>query len=136
MTETGPAKPNAEGKSFDPMQHWRGVRDAYLEACSKAMVDMVNSEAYAEATGEMLNTSLTVSAPFREAIEKSMLKALEQLAMPSRSDIVSIAERMTNVEMRLDDLDAKLDLIANSLSRRPTQRTSRDPPPRVDVVAV
>ncbi len=29
--------------------------------------------------------------------------------MPSRADVVSIAERMTNIEMRLDDLDAKLD---------------------------
>ena len=38
-----------------------------------------------------------------------MLKTLEQLAMPSRADIVSIAERMTNIEMRLDDMDAKLD---------------------------
>jgi hypothetical protein len=40
-----------------------------------------------------------------------MLKTLEQLAMPSRADVVSIAERMTNIEMRLDDLDAKLDNI-------------------------
>jgi hypothetical protein len=38
-----------------------------------------------------------------------MLKTLEQLSMPSRADIVSIAERMTNIEMRLDDLDTKLD---------------------------
>jgi hypothetical protein len=57
----------------------------------------------------MLDSYLTVSTPFREAIEKSMLKTLEQLAMPSRADIVSIAERMTNIEMRLDDMDAKLD---------------------------
>jgi len=29
-----------------------------------------------------------------------MLKTLEQLAMPSRADVVSIAGRMTNIEMR------------------------------------
>jgi hypothetical protein len=50
-----------------------------------------------------------MSAPFREVIEKTMVKALEQLAMPTRADVLSIAERMTNIEMRLDDLDAKLD---------------------------
>jgi len=100
-----------EGKPFDPMEPWRGVRDAYLDAWSKTMIEMVNNEAYAQATGTMLNTSLTVSAPFREALEKSMLKALEQLAMPSRADFVSIASRLTNIEMRLDDLDAKLDTI-------------------------
>ena len=75
------------------------------------MVEMVNTEAYAQATGAMLDTYLTVSAPFREAVEKAMLKTLEQLAMPSRADVVSIAERMTNIEMRLDDMDAKLDLL-------------------------
>jgi hypothetical protein len=59
----------------------------------------------------MLDSYMTVSAPFREAVEKAMLKTLEQLAMPSRADVVSIAERITNIEMRLDDLDAKLDTI-------------------------
>jgi hypothetical protein len=99
----------SKAKGFDPMEPWRGVRDVYLDAWGKTMVEMVNSDAYAQATGAMLDSYLTVSAPFREAVEKAMLKTLEQLAMPSRADIVSIAERMTNIEMRLDDLDAKLD---------------------------
>ena len=103
--------PTHGGKPFDPMEPWRGVRDLYIDAWGKTMVDMVNTEAYAEATGAMLDTYLTVSTPFREAVEKAMLKTLEQLAMPSRADVVSIAERMTNIEMRLDDLDAKLDNI-------------------------
>src|SRR5215469_10707957 len=100
-----------DNKQFDPMDPWRGMRDAYLDAWAKGMVDMVNTEAYAQATGAMLDSYLTVSAPFREAVEKAMLKTLEQLAMPSRADVISIAERMTNIEMRLDDLDAKLDEI-------------------------
>jgi hypothetical protein len=103
--------PTQGGKPFDPMEPWRGVRDIYVDAWSKTMVNMVNTEAYAEAAGAMLDTYLTVSAPFREAVEKAMVKTLEQLAMPSRADVVSIAERMTNIEMRLDDLDAKLDNI-------------------------
>jgi hypothetical protein len=104
-------EPTNDGKRFDPMEPWRGMRDAYLDAWAKSMVNMVNSEAYAQANGAMLDTYLTVSTPFREAVEKAMLKTLEQLAMPSRADIVSIAERMTNIELRLDDMDAKLDNI-------------------------
>ncbi len=103
-------------KPFDPMEPWRGMRDVYLDAWAKTMVDMVNTEAYAQATGTMLDTYLTASAPFREAVEKAMLKTLEQLAMPTRADVVSIAERMTNIEMRLDDLDAKLDAIRNLIA--------------------
>lgn len=96
-------------KPFDPMELFRGMRDAYMDIWAKSMVDMVNSEAYAQATGTMLDTYLTVSAPFREAVEKAMVKTLEQMAMPSRADITSLADRMTHIELRLDDLDAKLD---------------------------
>ena len=103
--------PTQDGKRVDPLDAWRGVRDIYMDAWSKNMVEMVNTEAYAQATGAMLDTYLTASTPFREALEKAMVKTLEQLAMPTRADVVSIAERMTNIEMRLDDLDAKLDSI-------------------------
>ena len=102
---------NKNNKPFDPMEPWRGMRDVYLDVWAKSMVDMVNSEAYSQATGAMLDTYLTMSAPFREAVEKAMLKTLEQLAMPTRADVISIAERMTNIEMRLDDLDAKIDAL-------------------------
>jgi hypothetical protein len=133
-------EPTGKGKGFDPMEPWRGVRDVYLDAWAKTMVDMVNSEAYAQATGTMLDSYLTVSAPFRETVEKAMLKTLEQLAMPSRADIVSIAERMTNIEMRLDDLDAKLDglqklvaqqgIASRPQARKPAQAAKKRSLPR------
>jgi len=119
-------------KPFDPMEPWRPMRDAYLDAWAKTMVDMVNSEAYSQATGTMLDTYLTVSAPFREAVEKAMLKTLEQLAMPTRNDIISIAERMTNIEMRLDDLDAKIDVLLarNSQAPKASPSASASRPPQ------
>jgi hypothetical protein len=98
-------------KPFDPLEPLRGMRDAYLEVMAKAMVEVVNTEGYAQATGAMLDNSLTISAPFREAMEKSMLQVLQQLALPSRQDVIALAERFTNLEMRLDDIDAKLDRI-------------------------
>ena len=98
-------------KPFDPFEQFRSMRDAYLDGMAKVMVDAVNTEAYAQATGAMLENSLTISAPFREAIEKSMLQVLQQLSMPSRQDFAALADRFTNLEMRLDDMDAKLDRI-------------------------
>ena len=112
-----------DGKPFDPMDPWRGMRDAYMDAWAKGMVEAVNSEAYAQASGAMLDSYLTASSPFREAVEKTMLKVLEQMSMPSRADFVSLAERMTNVEMRLDDMDAKLDHILLLVSKAaPSER--------------
>ena len=96
-------------KSFDPYETWKGMRDASLDAWSKSMIDAVNTEAYSKASGAMLDTYLTASLPFREMLERAMLHALEQLCMPTREDFISLADRLTNIEMRLDDLDAKLD---------------------------
>jgi hypothetical protein len=103
--------PTGNGAQFDPMAAFRQMRDTYLDVWAKTMVETVNTEAYSKATGAMLDAYLTVSSPFREAVEKAMLQALQQLSMPSRNDFISLAERLTNVEMRLDDMDAKLDRI-------------------------
>jgi hypothetical protein len=98
-------------KPFDPFEPFRGMRDAYLEAMAKVMVDAVNSEGYAQASGAMLDAYLTAAAPLREALERSMIHALEQLSLPSRQEVASLAARFTNLELRLDDLDTKLDAL-------------------------
>jgi hypothetical protein len=105
-----------EKKTYNPFEPFRGMRDAYLESLSKAMMGVVNTESYAQATGAMLDCYLTASAPFREALEKSMLQAMQQLSLPSRQELASLAERFSSVEMRLDDMDAKLDYLAKELT--------------------
>lgn len=105
---------------LDPFGAWRGMRDSYMDAWSKSMIDAVNSEEYARAMGTVLDSYLTVSAPFRQAIERTMTQVLTQLNMPTRSDVTTLAERLTNIEMRLDDLDAKLD--AAQTGKQPTGR--------------
>ena len=105
------------GKEYDPIGAFREMRDNYLDAWAKAMVETVNTDAYAKATGMLLDTYLSASSPFREAVEKTMLQTLQQLSMPSRADFVSLAERLTNIEMKLDDLDAGLERIEKLLAK-------------------
>jgi len=122
--------PTGNGAPFDPMGAFRQMRDAYLDVWAKTMVDTVNTEAYAKATGGMLDAYLAVSSPFREAIEKAMLQVLQQLSMPSRADVIALAERFTNVEMRLDDMDAKLDRIDGRFSKPAAETRRRAAAPR------
>ena len=126
-----------DSSKFDPLDPFRVMRDAYLDAMAKAMVEAVNTEAYAQASGAVLENSLAMSAPFREATEKSMLQVLGQLSLPSRQDIIALAERFTNLEMRLDEMDAKLDRIeaqthavehlTKTATAKPAQATSGKP---------
>jgi len=110
-----------EGKAADPLEQWRDLRDVCLDAWAKAMGETVNSEAYTQASGAVLDTYLTASSPFRDAQKKAMISALEQLNMPSRADFVSLAERFANMELLLDDMAAKLDQVHQLATRAASQ---------------
>ena len=105
-------------KQPDPTETFREMRDAYLEIWSKNLIETVNSEGYAKASGAALDGLLAVAAPFKEPTDKAMLTLLQQLNMPTSTDFMGLAGRFTNVELLLDNLDAKLDRIENLLSGR------------------
>jgi hypothetical protein len=107
--ETGPNQP-------DPMEKMRELRDAYLDTWSKYLIETVNTEAYAQASGAALNSYLNVAAPLKEPMEQALLRTLEQLHIPTSSDFAGVAGRMTNIEMQLDTADAKLDRIEKLLT--------------------
>jgi hypothetical protein len=113
---------NGEFNPFDPTGMLKNMRDSQMDAWAKMMIQLVNSDAYAESTGALLDAWLTSSGPFRNVMETSMTQALAQLNLPSRDDVTRIAERLTNIEMRLDDLEARLDegLPATSRGETPT----------------
>jgi hypothetical protein len=108
---------------FDPTGMMKSMRDAGMDAWSKMMIQVVNTEAYAQATAAALDAWLSTSAPFRKAIESAVTQVLVNLNMPTRTDVVALAERLTHIEMRLDDLEARLEEIQHaangSAPRRP-----------------
>jgi hypothetical protein len=110
---------------FDPTGMFRSMRDAGMDAWSKMMIQLINSDAYAQATSAMLDAWLTSSAPFRKAVESTMTQVLTQLNMPTRADVVGLAERLTNIEMRLDDMEAKLDE-SQRAARKPASTKPKD----------
>lgn len=109
---------------FDPTGVFKEMRDNSLDAWAKTMVELVNTDAYAEATGTMLDAWLARSGPFRKVIENSMNQTLTNLNLPTRDDVTRLAERLTNIEMRLDDLDARISEgghVARETSKEPAK---------------
>ncbi|MFO0928516.1 MAG: hypothetical protein U0736_16080 [Gemmataceae bacterium] len=94
---------------FDPTGMLKSMRDSNMDAWAKMMVQLVQTDAYAQATGSMLDAWLTASTPFRKAMEQAMTQTLVAMCLPTRQDFIGLAERLTNIELRLDDLEAKLD---------------------------
>jgi hypothetical protein len=109
---------------FDPTGMLKNMRDTSMDAWSKMMIQFVNTEAYSQATASMLDAWLSTSAPFHKSLESAMAHALSNVNMPSREDIISLAERLTNIEMRLDDLEAKLEETQHAQGA-PTSRRAR-----------
>jgi hypothetical protein len=103
------------------MAPWRNMSNAAMDSWAKTMVQLVNTDEYAKTTGALLNAYMEASAPQKQIYEQMMTRALAQSNMPTREDVLSLAERLTNLEMRLDDIDAKLDLLlAPSTPSKPT----------------
>ena len=100
---------------FDPLGFWRTTQDSALDTWSKAMVELVNSEPYSEATARLLDSYLSMSIPMRKLLAQTMEQTLSQFNMPTRMEVISLAERLTNIEMRLDDMDARMDDILRLL---------------------
>ncbi len=117
-------------KQPDPTEKFREMRDSYLEIWSKSLIETVNSEAYAKASGATLDGLLAVAAPFKEPTDKAMLKMLQQLHMPTSADFMGLAGRFTNVELLLDNLDAKLDRIEKLLSAPHLAPSAEATPPK------
>jgi hypothetical protein len=110
---------------FDPTGMLKSMRDSGMDAWSKTMVQLVNTDGYAQVTGTMLDTWLSTSVPLRKALEAAMAQVLSSLNLPSRADVTSLAERLTNVEMRLDDLDARLDELLQLAHKAARPREAR-----------
>lgn len=102
---------------FDPFGMMKSMRDASMENWSKTMTEFVNSDSFTAAQAEMLNAWLATSTPFRKLLESTLSQSMQALQLPTSEDLVRIAERLTNIEMRLDDMDAKLDQSLQSLQR-------------------
>jgi hypothetical protein len=108
---------------FDPMGVIKPLRDANMNAWSKMMTELVHTDVYAQATATMLDGWLSASAPFRKALEMAMTQVLTNLNIPTRADVTALAERLTNIEIRLDDLEAKLDESARAARKTAGPKT-------------
>lgn len=119
------SQPDNEFDIFDPTGMLKSMRDQNMETWAKMMTQYVHSDAYADSTAKMLDTWLSSSSPFRKMVEKTMNQALANLSMPSKDDITQLAERLTHIEMRLDDLDAKLDECLRPARSAPSGKKAR-----------
>ncbi len=98
-----------ERPEADPFAPWVQFMDNWVKSWSGVVSETVTSERFADSMGEQLEGWLEATRLVRQQMKVSMEQYLQQMSLPTRSQVVSLAQRLTQIEMRLDDLEAKVD---------------------------
>jgi hypothetical protein len=112
-------------KKGDVKKLLQDARDSVMDAWAKLALNLTSSHEYQRLQGMIVKPALLGIALFRKASESVMSPLLAQMNMPSREEVLGIAQRLTHIEMTLDDLGAALEQLRRSAGPRP-QRAPRD----------
>ncbi len=115
-----------EESQLDPFKEWVQFWDSWTKAWSEPMSDAVASKGFAESMGQQIEGAMEATAMMRQQVGGVMRQVLQQMSVPTRQDVIRLAERLTNMEMRLDDVDAKTDEILDLLRAAPASPLVQD----------
>jgi hypothetical protein len=110
------------GKGFS--ETMRGVRDSAMEDVAKLTLAWTSSDTYQAINAAISRPTLLAAAIFRKATESAMADLLARFNMPSREDVLALSQRLTRIEMVLDDVGAGMDQLRqwSSKQQRPAVR--------------
>ena len=107
-------------RRFDLIKALRGVRDSLGGDLASVTLTVTRTRVYQQLNAIIAAPILLASALLREKREAAMSDLLAQLNLPSREDVLMLSQRLTRIEMVLDDLGAGMDQL-----RRPAGRPQR-----------
>ncbi|MEJ2736390.1 MAG: poly(R)-hydroxyalkanoic acid synthase subunit PhaE [Anaerolineae bacterium] len=107
-----------EKPQVDPFAQMVQLYDDWTKMWSGAASEMVSSKSFADSMAQQLESTLSTAQLMRRQMSQIMEQSLQQMSLPTRQQVVGLAERMTSLEMRLDDMEAKLDEVLDLLRKR------------------
>lgn len=82
------------------------MRDAALDSSAKVALRVAGSPVYTQSMRALAMPGLIAAGLIRKSREKAMADLLARLNMPSRAEVLSLSQRLTHIELSLDDLAA------------------------------
>ena len=114
--------PSSDRMPSDPFALWRQIYEANERAWSTALERAMNSPAFAETQGKVLETFLQA----QRAVRDQMRSYLEAVNVPTREDIARLGELIVGLEEKVDRLEDRLGSLEQSLRTEAAARaTSR-----------
>lgn len=120
-----------ETEAAESLKKMQGI---WLDGWSKMLGEGVQTPEYGKMMGQWMETWMSTGGSVRQQLEQTTEQYLEQMSLPSRKELSSVAKRITNLEMKLDDLDAKMDQVvayigAMSQAMQAAMSGRMEPPP-------
>jgi len=106
---------NPDNPPVDPMTSMMQFYEQWTNTWAKSMSETVANPRFAETMAQQTEGSLEFWALVRRQVGEAMEQYLQQMSLPTQSEVVSLAQRLTTIEMRLDDMDEKLDDVLDHL---------------------
>src|SRR5450631_2540824 len=103
----------------------RGVRDSAMEDLAKVTLSWTSSDTFQALNAVISKPAMLTTAILRRKTEAAMADVLSRLNLPSREDVLALSQRLTRIEMTLDDLGAGMDHIRRASGQKP-RPTARD----------
>ena len=108
----------------DPLEAWRLWVDQAERRWNSTFNELMGTEQFSQVSGRMMEAWLAMQSSMNEATQRYF----SALNLPTRTDVLSIADRLSSIDRRLDDLERRLDTIgatAPSKSARPKPRRTK-----------
>ena len=115
-------------KGFDALKLFRDARDGTMDAWAKFMLNLTGSHEYQRLQGMITKPTFLAIALMRKATDSTMSALLGNLNMPSREELQQVSQRLTHIEMTLDDLAAALDQVRKASAAGARPQRNRDIP--------
>ncbi len=105
----------------DLASQWKQFLDQWIDAWSRALGQAMNTDAYAKMMGEHLNQWLVANAPVKKAVDQQIDSTLQSLNMASRTQLISVAKQIVELEERLERMEDGINAILKRLdTKEPT----------------
>jgi hypothetical protein len=101
--------------SPDLLAQWKRFLDDWIAAWSKVLEQAMGTDAFAQALGKQLETFLSAGGPGKRAAELSTEASLAALGIPSRAQVIGLAQQIVQLEEKVEGLEDRLDAVLRHL---------------------
>ena len=97
----------SEGEDVAPEE----FRDIWLQSANEAFKEVLSTEAFAAANGQLVESMMEM----RQDVDEAAQDALSQAGLATRDDVEEVGERLVELERRQHAVEEKLDRVLEEL---------------------